>query len=75
VCLELGEAEQAPITVTGESIYKCDAGAKSLVSSSNVKAPAKSPESLCHHEGAPSCASSNEEASLLISLSTQLEAI
>jgi hypothetical protein len=39
VCLQLGEAEQATITATGESVYKCDACAKSLGSSSNVKVP------------------------------------
>jgi hypothetical protein len=74
VCLQLGEAEQATISATGESVYRCDACAKSLGSSSSVKAPAKSPDSLLHH-GATSCASSNEETSSLISVSTQLEAI
>jgi hypothetical protein len=73
-CLQLGEAKQAPISATGESIYKCDACAKLLGPSSNIKAPAKSPESLLHH-GATSCASSNEETSSLISVSTHLEAI
>jgi hypothetical protein len=38
---------------------KCDACAKSLGSSSNFKAAAKSSESLPHH-GTTSCASSNE---------------
>jgi hypothetical protein len=75
VCLQLGEPEQATLTTTGESVYKCDACAKSLGSSRNVKAPTKSNESLRHHEGATHCASSNEEASSLISVSIQLEAI
>jgi hypothetical protein len=57
VSLQLGEAEQAAITATGESVYKCDACAKLLGSSSSVKAPSNSPESLLHH-GAASCASS-----------------
>jgi hypothetical protein len=74
VCLQRGEAEQAAITATGESVYKCDACAKSLGSSRNVKAPAKSPESLPHN-GTTSCTSSNVETSSLISVSTQLEAI
>jgi hypothetical protein len=73
-CLQLGKARQAALSVTGESVYRCDACAKSLGSSSSVKAPSKSPESL-HHPGAMSCASSNEEASSLISVSTQLEAV
>jgi hypothetical protein len=73
VCLQLGDAEQAAISATAQSAYKCDSCAKTLGSSDNDKAPAKSPESLCHH-GATSCASSNEEASSLISVSTQLEA-
>jgi hypothetical protein len=42
MCLQLGEAEQATISVTGESAYKCDSCAKTLGSSSNDKAPAKS---------------------------------
>jgi hypothetical protein len=74
VCLQLGEAEQATISATGESVYKCDACAKLLSSSSNVKSPAKPPESLLRH-GATICASSNEETSLLNSVSSQLEAI
>jgi hypothetical protein len=74
VCLQLGEAKQAAISATGESVYRCAACAKSLGSSSSVKAPSKSPESL-HHHGATSCASSNEETSSLISVSTQLEAV
>jgi hypothetical protein len=76
VCLQIGEAEQATVAATGESVYKCNACAKSLGSSSNGKAPVKSPESLSHHDGATSCASPNEEASsLIISVSTQLEAV
>jgi hypothetical protein len=74
VCLQLGEAEQAAISATGESVYRCDVCAKSLGSSSSVKAPSKSLESL-HHHGATSCASSNEEAFSLIPVSTQLEAV
>jgi hypothetical protein len=74
VCLHLGEAEQAAISATGESVYKCDACAKSMGCTSNYKAPAKSPEYL-RHNGATSYASSNEEIPLLISVSTQLEAI
>jgi hypothetical protein len=66
VCLQLGEAKQAAISTTGDSVYRCDACATSLGSSSSVKALSKSPESL-HHHGAKSCASSNEEASSLIS--------
>jgi hypothetical protein len=66
VCVQLGEAELATITATGESVYKCNACAKSLGSGSIDKTPAKSLESLSHHEGATSC---------LISVSTQLEAV
>jgi hypothetical protein len=76
VCLQLGEVEQATVTETGESVYKCNACAKSLGSSSNDKALPKSMESLSHHEGATSCTSPNEEASsLIISVSTQFEAV
>jgi hypothetical protein len=58
----------------GCTVYRCDACAKSLASSSTDKAPAKSSESLLNH-GATSCASSNEEATSLISVCTQLEAV
>jgi hypothetical protein len=75
VCLQHGEAEQATLSATGESAYQCDSCAKSSGSSGIDMAPAKSPDSLRHHEGATSCASSNEEASSLNSVSTQLEAI
>jgi hypothetical protein len=74
VCLQLEEAEQAAITATGESVFKCNACAKASGSNSIDKAPAKSLESLSY-EGATSCASSNEEDSPLISVSNQLQAI
>jgi hypothetical protein len=74
VSLQLGEAEQAAITATGESVYKCNLCAKASGSNSIDKAPAKSLESLSH-EGATSCASSNKEDSPLISVSNQLQAI
>lgn len=75
MCLQLGDAELATVTATGESTYKCNACAKALDSSDNDKTPAKSPESLSYHEGATSSASSNGEASSLFSVSTKLEAI
>jgi hypothetical protein len=77
VCLQLGDAELATVAMTGESTYKCSACAKELDSSSNDKTLAKSSESLSsHHEGATSSTSSNEDASsLMITVSTQLEAI
>jgi hypothetical protein len=39
--LQLGEAEQASISATGESAYKCDSCAKSLGSSDNDKLQTK----------------------------------
>jgi hypothetical protein len=74
VCLQLGEAEQATLTATGESAYNCDACSKASGSNSIDKAHVKSPESLSY-EGAVSCASPNEEASPLISVCNQLQAI
>jgi hypothetical protein len=41
VCLQLREAKQVAISATGESVYRCDVCAKSLGSSSSVKASAK----------------------------------
>jgi hypothetical protein len=45
MCLQLAEAKQVAISTTGESVYRCDACAKSLGSSTSVKALSKSPES------------------------------
>jgi hypothetical protein len=75
VCLQLGDDEMATVTATGESTYKCNKCAKELEPSDDDKTPAKSPESQCNHEGAMSSASSHEEASSLISVSSKLEAI
>jgi hypothetical protein len=76
VCLQLDEANQATVTTTGKSAFKCDACAKTLGSSSNDMALAKSPGSLSY-EGAVSCASPNTNVFLptISSVSTQLEAV
>lgn len=74
-CFQAGEPEYVSVTATSESFEKCNACGKSLGSRSNDKAPTKSPRSLSH-EGATSCASSNDEAfSLIISTSNHLEAL
>jgi hypothetical protein len=72
VCLQLGAAELAALTVTGESLYKCTVSVKALGS---CKTLAQLQVSPANEGGAVSCASSNEEASLLISVSAQLEAV
>jgi hypothetical protein len=62
---------QATTAATGESLYKCNA---SLGSSSSVKAPAKSPESLRHYKLRVAL-HLTKGASSLMSVSTQLEAV
>jgi hypothetical protein len=75
VCLQLGEAELVFLTVTGESLYKRTAFVETLGSRSMDKTQAQLQESLPNEGGAVSSASSNENASSLVSVSTQLEAV
>ncbi|PNF33865.1 hypothetical protein B7P43_G07227 [Cryptotermes secundus] len=70
-CLQLGETEQATLIAEGESVYKCNACANSSGIDMDPTNSLRSPS----NEGATICDSSNQEASPLISVSTQLEAI
>ncbi|PNF20345.1 hypothetical protein B7P43_G12886 [Cryptotermes secundus] len=74
-CLQLGEAEQATLTAEGESIYKYNACANSSGIDMDPTNSPGSPSNEGANEGATSCASSNQEASPLIFVSNQLEAI
>jgi hypothetical protein len=74
VCLQLGEALLASLTMTGKSPYNC-AACKALCPRSIDKTQAQVQESLPNEGGAVSSASSNEEVSSLISVRNQLEAV
>jgi hypothetical protein len=58
VCLQLGEAELASLTMMGDTLYKCTA-CKALGSRSMDKTQVQLQESLPIEEGAVSSASSN----------------
>jgi hypothetical protein len=72
MCLQLGEAELASLTATGENLYKCSV-CKALGSRSMDTTQAQLQESLPNEGEAAISASSNEEVSSVIAVSNQLD--